>query len=532
MEKRMRPLRRPALLAALTFIVPCICGAQTAEDEFIYALDDTRYDTAGDACHAYYAATSARLLAEVEPGFSVVVRPYKPPVLTGESTENHAHYLCRVDYAQNFRGKTFNFFSTALIDKLRNSCLTGQPLNILTETCEQPSDDQPRKEMGDPGQPLLGGVSACVGNPASASSGNKYQQEEDYRDADGGLRLVRYYNGLSGEWGANYDKMLYFDPYGRGLALFHGDGRQSLFAWKHGVATPEATEQGSLKQVDNRWIYDSPDNQQYSFDAQGRLVAWRLADGQTQTLAYASKGSGALTVTVTDASGHSLQLFVTNGELARMKAGKLTVNYKYDSSNRLSKVTRAWPGHASSRSYLYEDRAHPKALTGIIDERGVRFASWKYDAAGRVASSEHAGGADKVTLNYHSDGSTTVTNALGHTATYRHQVIHGIKRVTSIEGEPAAGCPAGNTAYTYTERGQVATRTDALGNVTAYSYDAMGREVRRVEAQGSPVERTTTTTWDATRFLPLTVTTADRVITYTYDDQGRALSTSVHATKE
>jgi YD repeat-containing protein len=30
----------------------------------------------------------------------------------------------------------------------------------------------------------------------------------------------------------------------------------------------------------------------------------------------------------------------------------------------------------------------------------------------------------------------------------------------------------------------------------------------------------------------LTVTTADRVITYTYDDQGRPLSTSVRATEE
>lgn len=532
METRMPPLCRPALLTVLALLAPAVSGAQTAEDEFFYTLDDASYDTADGACHAYYDSMSAKLPAEVEPGFSVLVRPYRPPVLAGDSTENHVYYRCLVDYVQSYRGKSFNFSASALIYKLRKSCPAGQPLNVLTETCEQPSDEQPRKEMGDPGQPLLGGVSVCVGNPASASTGNKYQEEEDYRDADGGLRLVRYYNGLSGEWGANYDKMLYFDPYGRGLALFHGDGRQSLFAWQRGVATPEATEQGSLKQVGTRWVYDSPDNEQYRFDARGRMVAWRLADGQVQTLAYADKGSGALTVTVTDASGHNLQLFVANGALARMKAGKLTVTYKYDKSNRLSKVTRAWPGHASSRGYLYEDQAHPKALTGIIDERGVRYASWKYDAAGRVVSSEHAGGADKVSLAYHEDGSTTVSNALGHAVTYRHKVIHGIKRVTAIEGEPAAGCPAGNTAYTYTERGQVAARIDALGNVTAYSYDAMGREIRRVEALGSPVERTTSTSWDATRFLPLTVTTSDRVITYTYDNQGRPLSTSVHATKE
>jgi len=68
--------------------------------------------------------------------------------------------------------------------------------------------------------------------------------------------------------------------------------------------------------------------------------------------------------------------------------------------------------------------------------------------------------------------------------------------------------------------------------VTAYEYDTLGRETKRVEAQGTPQERTITTTWDITRFLPLTVTTSDRVTTYTYDTQGRLLSTSVHAIKE
>jgi YD repeat-containing protein len=55
----------------------------------------------------------------------------------------------------------------------------------------------------------------------------------------------------------------------------------------------------------------------------------------------------------------------------------------------------------------------------------------------------------------------------------------------------------------------------------------------KVEAQGTPQERTTTTTWDTTwSYLPKTVTTPDNTTTYAYDGQGRLLSTTVHSTKE
>jgi YD repeat-containing protein len=111
--------------------------------------------------------------------------------------------------------------------------------------------------------------------------------------------------------------------------------------------------------------------------------------------------------------------------------------------------------------------------------------------------------------------------------TYRYQVIQGIKHITSIEGETAAGCPASNSSYTYNAIGQVATKTDALGHITAYTYDTLGRETQRVEAQGTPQARTTTTTWHGSSFLLETVTTSDRVTTYTYDDKNRLLSTNM-----
>ncbi len=56
-------------------------------------------------------------------------------------------------------------------------------------------------------------------------------------------------------------------------------------------------------------------------------------------------------------------------------------------------------------------------------------------------------------LAYNDDGSTTVTNEYGKQATYRFQVIQGIKRIVAIEGEPSPNCPSSNSTFTYDERG-------------------------------------------------------------------------------
>ena len=71
-----------------------------------------------------------------------------------------------------------------------------------------------------------------------------------------------------------------------------------------------------------------------------------------------------------------------------------------------------------------------------------------------------------------------------------------------------------------------------MGHVTAYTYDTLGRQTKQVEGQGTTDERTTTTTWDGTSFRPATVTTADRMTSYTYDAQSRPLSTTTRSLKD
>ncbi|NYZ70320.1 RHS repeat protein, partial [Endozoicomonas sp. SM1973] len=78
----------------------------------------------------------------------------------------------------------------------------------------------------------------------------------------------------------------------------------------------------------------------------------------------------------------------------------------------LTKITRP---DGKYREYSYGSSYN---LVGITDENGVSFAAWEYDNQGRAISSEHAGGKEKVTLEFHDNNSTTVTDPLGKKTTY------------------------------------------------------------------------------------------------------------------
>jgi YD repeat-containing protein len=279
-------------------------------------------------------------------------------------------------------------------------------------------------------------------------------------------------------------------------------------------------------------VYSSPLNEQMTFDTQGRLVRWQRADGRATTLVYTTTPTYDAVMTVTDSLGHQMVYTTHYGWPLSLVVGNLTIDYTVDTSFRLTGVKKSWPGHSTTRTYLYEDTVHPKFLTGVIDERGIRVSTWRYDSNGRAVSAAMAGGKGTFAFAYNADGSTTVTNPLGHPVVYRFALVQGAKRISAIEGEPVVGCPAANSTFAYTANAQLDNRTDALGHVTTFAYDTLGRETGRVEAKGTASERMITTTWDGTSFRPATVTTPDRATTYTYDTQGRLLSTQTHSAKE
>jgi YD repeat-containing protein len=364
--------------------------------------------------------------------------------------------------------------------------------------------------------------SRAQGNPLDISLGNKYQEEADYVGRGSfPLRFSRIYNSLDGYWRHNYSSRLRITA--STITLIAMDGKESSFTLSNGIATGEASELGTLTQESPGWAYLSRSQERFAFDSLGRLIEWSNPMGQSHHLAY-----DASSVTVMDSFDNTLQFTQDDrGQPLSLSAAGISVSYTYDNSSRLAHLNKTQSGSEQERVFHYENASYPRFLTGITDERGVRYASWSYDNQGRAISSEHAAGAEKVVLAYNADGSTTVTNELGKKATYRFTVIQGIKHISAIEGEPSPNCPSSNSTFTYDERGLLKTKSDNKGNVTSYEYNERGLEISRTEAAGSAQARAITTEWHSTLFLPVTVTEPDRVTQYTYDAQGRPLSQTV-----
>jgi len=187
------------------------------------------------------------------------------------------------------------------------------------------------------------------------------------------------------------------------------------------------------------------------------------------------------------------------------------------------------------KMYHYENIAFPYALTGITNERGVRYATWIYDSEGRAISSEHANAVDQVNINYTFiddaiNPRITVTNPLSKQTTYHYTTIHGVRKVTQVEGHPSVNCSGANQAYTYDANGFMASKTDWQGNITTYVHNDRGQEisrteasVSRTEASGTPEARTITTEWHSEFNLPVKITEPKRETIMSYDANGRLL---------
>ena len=396
------------------------------------------------------------------------------------------------------------WYTNGGVRRFGDRCPLGKIYNAETGLCGSGKDK---------GKPQV-----CTGNPINVAVGNKYQQEVDYSPGgSSALEFQRYYNSVDGVWRHSFSTSL--NIVGSIITLVKNDGQELAFNSIGNTVVGSPSTSGHMDKLANGWRYTTENNEIYSFDSAGKLASF-----QNGRVSYAVTRILAKSI-VTDNVGNSLEFTEgSSGQLQLVTASGSSISYSYDSSQRLTTVLRTEAGQTVSRLYHYEDSRNTALLTGITDERGVRFATWRYDEDGRAISSEHAGGVERSTVAYNADGSRTVTNELGKKTTYKFTLVDGVSRVTSVVGEPTANCPYSNSTFTYNDRGQVLTQTDAKGFVTTYTYNDRGLETTRTQASGTPQARTTTTTWHATFNLPLTVTEGGQVTTYTYDSQGRQTS--------
>ncbi|MBV1928744.1 MAG: hypothetical protein KUG81_04455 [Gammaproteobacteria bacterium] len=374
------------------------------------------------------------------------------------------------------------------------------------------------------GSPNTGSPKCGAGNPVSIATGNKFQAENDYLTTGPlALSIHRYYNSDVEAWrfasqaklNIGYDDVLWVQEDGKGI-LFEQHNNELV--WQAaGYPNINLTEPGdnTLRLVDSSRIT-------HVFDSDGRLRS--TTDLQGNSLAYQYDTNGNLQ-TVTHSNGQTLTYsYNAEGQISAIQtAADGTFNYAY-SNGMLTRVTN--PDN-TTRTYLYEDSSHPQALTGIIDERGNRFATWAYDTEGRAILSEHAGAVEKTQLVFNDDGSTTVTNSLNKSTTYHFTIINGAKKVIQVEGHASASCLAANKNYTYTSNGLLETKTDWQGNVTRHKYNTRGLRIKTTKAEGSPEEQITEIEWHPTLDLPSKILEPNRETQYEYDVQGRLTKQTV-----
>jgi YD repeat-containing protein len=401
----------------------------------------------------------------------------------------------------------------------------------------------------------------CTGNPCNAANGNKLEVQPIYQGLNG-FELTLTYNTQDDDtshfgrrWRDTFDRRIYRNANGTGTTTFayRPDGKSINFALSGAVWVPDADTSSTLTQqtdangVTTGWqLQVAAGDEVETYDATGNLLTIRSRTGLVQTLSYSDGTSGPNGGVYLDANGQPTTSQLPVGFLIRAadnfgrtlvfaydintaRVAKITdpaggaYRFTYDSRRNLTSIS--FPDSAT-RTFLYNESANtggaafPWALTGIIDENGSRFATFKYDAQERAISTEHAGGVQRYTFSY-SDNSTTVTDPLGTSRTYGLQTILGSVKIPAITGPACPSC--GPASRTFDANGNVSSRTDWNGNVTVYSYDlARNLETSRTDANGTPQARTVTRQWHPTFRLQTKVAEPLRITTYVYNGDGGA----------
>ncbi len=426
-------------------------------------------------------------------------------------------------------------------------------------SCSSPVGVSPKNISN---EECTGCAKSRFGNPIEASVFNKSQIETDYvaNGAPLSLQIQRVYNSFGGiqkinigkVWRISYDRHIELDASGFVGAHRHTGGYYGFKLVSGNYVSDTDVNMKLTKIVDGNgalqgWALRSSADEIETYNAAGLLVSINDRSGATLTLNY--DGAGRLSVVV-DPFGRELQFtYDTIGRVSRISTpgGDYVYGYNGANPNLTDNLISVTGPDQKIRSYVYAELAntqnvrHHHALTGIVDENGVRYATFFYDTTGRAISTEYAGGVNKYVLSG-GGNNTSVISPLGTTLVRTFTIASDSTKRVSAETQPCStpGC-TGNvaTALTYDANFNVSSRTDFKGNKTCYGYDlARNLELTRVEGLASAVSCSTalvastftaparkfTTTWHPTFRLPATVTEpvtgGSRVTTNTYDGSG------------
>jgi YD repeat-containing protein len=371
---------------------------------------------------------------------------------------------------------------------------------------------------------------ARVGNPVDARLGVKHETAVDYSvGGEPALALQRSYwselryeagkganaSRLGNAWRTNFDAVLTFlSGSGTGtpsrVVAVLPDAREVIFEWNSSTSAyravayhpiydyigpaPNVTER--LAKVGATWELSTLEDVAYVFDTDGRLTTIRHRGGYTQTLTWSTAGKNT---EVNDNLGRALtfsygpygllsEVTVPGGDKIKYSYFDKSTPGEYDipstphteyvlASITYPDTTPATDSDNPKVQYHYEHATLRYLLTGKTDERGIRIATWTYNAEGKVTQAERAGGLDRYTFAHDTaNGKTTVTNPLNKQTVYHYnRFVFGTSRLTRIQGVASANCAAADTLYGYDANGFLNQETDGEGRKTTYVRDSRGR---------------------------------------------------------
>ncbi len=375
-------------------------------------------------------------------------------------------------------------------------------------------------------------------HPINIATGNKFFQQTDYLGQGASPLAFSVYFNSNYSVAAGADKAsLWNSDYRQSLIVtsdvikaLRPNGQTLTFSVTNGIINSSSNRSENLLLSDNGYELVLSNNVRETYTVAGKLLSIRYPNGIVHNLTY---GIDSIVVT---RGAQSLFLSLNNGyvESVTLPNGDI-VSYNYGASYLPYIVFRQlidikYQG-IITRSYLYDPSGEP-LLLGIIDANNNRISSVTYDAQGRAISSEVGelgSGIERIEIEYHDDGTRTVTNSLGKKNKYHFTEFNGEYKMTLVEGEASANCAAANQAYTYDANGLMASKTDWQGNVTTYIHNDRGLEISRTEASGTPQARTITTEWHPTFNLRTKVSEPQRETIFNYDEQGRLVSQEVNS---
>ena len=240
-----------------------------------------------------------------------------------------------------------------------------------------------------------------------------------------------------------------------------------------------------LTRLSSSWQLSEPGGRRIDFDASGKptaIIESRYGVARPTLLSYENGKLAA----VTAPDGRQLLFHYQDRRLASitLPSGE-KVQFSRAGNDNLSTVS--YPGGASLH-YHYEDARHPHHLTGITDENGDRYATYSYDARGRVTLSTHALNAERTELEYVTATQTRVTTPLGEVRTYT-----GSNDPFNKPGQISDS--RGSRQWQYNTQRYPQVVTDRNNQQTHYSYSNF-HQTQRIEAYGTPEQRTLETDYD------------------------------------